>query len=282
MPSPSEFPQHERLTRALNIYRSTMRRHIAEQWQEVHRDSWLEALKGRLEEHQRDEMDASQKRLESERMSEKLRLSDDEAQQQLVDIPIFLNAVKNNQAMFGELTSDDITRHIYAIYDIRNAWAHPPVKDFTERYVDQALDHCAEILRVFNEDAAAEIYELFDPSEELTGSNDSVSHPSRVSILEQRNAIIILEGEIISLQKLAIETIIPALDQLAVTIDNISDRITTSQQAVQPEFDINELHNKIESLSEDVRGVEATAHTIEQILTDLPDPAHVSLDDISG
>lgn len=285
MPSPSEFPQHERLTRALNIYRSTMRRHIAGQWQEGHGDSWLEALKDRLEEHQRDEMDASQKRLENERMSEKLRLSDDEAWQQLVDIPIFLNAVKNNQAMFGELASDDITHHIYAIYDIRNAWAHPPVKDFTERYVDQAIDHCAQILTVFNKDAAAAIYELFAPSGQLTGSNDSVSHRS---IEQQQSAIINLEEKINDLQKLAIGTIIPALDQLSkkikeqsMTVDNISDRIATSQQPAQPEFDINELRNKIESLSEDVRGVEATAHTIEQILTDLLDPAHVSLDDIS-
>ena len=149
-----EFPQHERLTRVLNIYRSAMRQHIAEGWQERYGDSWLEKLKEALPENNRQELEASEERLLSQRMDGERQLSDEEMRQELLDIPVFLGAVNNRRAIFGELASEDKTRAIHAIYQVRNLWAHPPVKDVSRRLVNQTVNDCAGVLAVFDEEAA--------------------------------------------------------------------------------------------------------------------------------
>ena len=157
-----EFPQHERLTRVLNIYRSAMRQHIAEGWKKRYGDSWLEKLKEALPENNQQELEASERRLLSERMDGGRQLSDDEMRQELLDIPIFLGAVDNRRPIFGELASEDKTRMIWAIYQARNLWAHPPVKDVPRRRVNQTVNDCAGVLAVFDEEAARTVFSEID------------------------------------------------------------------------------------------------------------------------
>ena len=157
----SEFPQHERLTRVLNIYRRAMRRHIAEQWRAKHADEWFERLYERLTEHQQEEIRSTRETLEWLRAEGAATLSQDEENEFLLDISMFLEAIKSRSDLFGRhLTSRDITDKIYAVYQLRNKWAHPPLRDLHKPEVDGAVSYCWSILNLFDPVAAAAVQEV--------------------------------------------------------------------------------------------------------------------------
>ena len=151
----SEFPQHERLTRVLNIYRRAMRRHIAEQWRGKHADEWFDRLYERLTEHQQEEIRSTRETLEWLRVEGEATFSQDEENEFLLDIAMFLEATKSRSDLFGsQLTSREVTDKIYAVYQLRNKWAHPPLRDLHKPEVDGAVSYCASILDIFDPDAA--------------------------------------------------------------------------------------------------------------------------------
>ena len=151
----SEFPQHERLTRVLNIYRRAMRRHIAEQWRGKHADEWFERLYERLTEHQQEEIRSTRETLEWLRVEGEATFSQDEENEFLLDIAMFLEATKSRSDLFGsQLTSREVTDKIYAVYQLRNKWAHPPLRDLHKPEVDGAVSYCASILDIFDPGAA--------------------------------------------------------------------------------------------------------------------------------
>lgn len=151
----SEFPQHERLTRVLNIYRRAMRRHIAEQWRGKHADEWFDRLYERLTEHQQEEIRSTRETLEWLRVEGEATFSQDEENEFLLDIAMFLEATKSRSDLFGsQLTSREVTDKIYAVYQLRNKWAHPPLRDLHKPEVDGAVSYCASILDIFDPVAA--------------------------------------------------------------------------------------------------------------------------------
>ena len=160
-----EFPQHERLTRILNIYRNAMRRHIAKKWREGYGDSWFEHLKDRLPENNLRELEASERALDFNRMDDGHQRTDEDVWQELLDIPLFLVAVKDEKVMSNELASQENTQAIYDIYQIRNLWAHPPVKDLPRRLVDQAVRNCLDVLAVVDEEAQKAAFSEIDGSQ---------------------------------------------------------------------------------------------------------------------
>lgn len=151
----SEFPQHERLTRVLNIYRRAMRRHIAEQWRGKHTDEWFERLYERLTEHQQNEIRTTRATLELRRAEGELAISKADEDEFLIDIPMFLEAVKSRSDLFGARLVDwEMTRKIANVYRLRNTWAHPPVRDLRASEVSGVADDCASILELFDPVAA--------------------------------------------------------------------------------------------------------------------------------
>lgn len=151
----TEFPQHERLTRVLNIYRSAMRRHIAQQWREKHADEWFDKLFPFLTEHQRYEIHNTKETIEWQRAEGEAVLSQEEENEFLLDISMFLEAIKSRSDLFGkQLTSHPATDLIYAVYQLRNKWAHPPLRDMNKAEVDGAVNYCASILDLFDSAAA--------------------------------------------------------------------------------------------------------------------------------
>ena len=188
----SEFPQHERLTRVLNIYRRAMRRHIAEQWRGKHADEWFERLYERLTEHQQEEIRSTRETLEWLRVEGEATLSQDAENEFLLDISMFLEAIKSRSDLFGrQLTSRETTDKIYAVYQLRNKWAHPPLRDLHKPEVDGAVSYCWSILSIFDSAAAAAVQEvtgddapssppdlLLERIEELQEAIDARSLPS--------------------------------------------------------------------------------------------------------
>lgn len=151
----SEFPQHERLTRVLNIYRSAMRRHIAAQWRAKHGDAWFDELSSYLTEHQQEEIKNTRANLDRQRSGGERALSQDEENEFLLDISMFLEATKSRSDLFGRaMTETEMTEKLYAVYQIRNKWAHPPLRDLNRAEVNGAADDCASILATFDETAA--------------------------------------------------------------------------------------------------------------------------------
>lgn len=166
MHTPTEFPQHERLTRVLNIYRAAMRRHIAEQWSAKYPEDWFEHLFGILESREQEEIRANRTRIQR-RMSEgEIALSADEENQLVMDIPMFLNAVKDRQDLFRKLADREITDDIKWLYEIRNQWAHPPLRDLSKSVVDDAIERCANVLAVCDENARNAVLNLSEISNE--------------------------------------------------------------------------------------------------------------------
>ena len=96
----------------------------------------------------------------------KLSLSDYEEDQLVMDIPMFLNAVKDRRDLFHKLTEPAITKDIYELYQIRNQWAHPPLRDLSKQVVDDAIERCANVLAVFDEDARDAVLNLFEARDE--------------------------------------------------------------------------------------------------------------------
>ena len=188
----SEFPQHERLTRVLNIYRRAMRRHIAERWRGKHADEWFERLYERLTEHQQEEIRSTRETLEWLRVEGEATLSQDAENEFLLDISMFLEAIKSRSDLFGrQLTSRETTDKIYAVYQLRNKWAHPPLRDLHKPEVDGAASYCWSILSIFDSAAAAAVQEvtgddapssppdlLLERIEELQEAIDARSLPS--------------------------------------------------------------------------------------------------------
>lgn len=188
----SEFPQHERLTRVLNIYRRAMRRHIAEQWRGKHADEWFDRLYERLTEHQQEEIRSTRETLEWLRVEGEATFSQDEENEFLLDIAMFLEATKSRSDLFGsQLTSREVTDKIYAVYQLRNKWAHPPLRDLHKPEVDGAASYCWSILNIFDSAAAAAVQEvagddapasppdlLLERIEELQDAIDARSLPS--------------------------------------------------------------------------------------------------------
>ena len=151
----SEFPQHERLTRVLNIYRRAMRRHIAEQWRAKYPESWFDELFTYLTEHQQYEIRSTREMLERQRAGGAATFSQDEENEFLLDISMFMDAVKSRSDLFGsQLTSREVTDKIYAVYQLRNKWAHPPLRDLHKPEVDGAVSYCGSILDIFDSAAA--------------------------------------------------------------------------------------------------------------------------------
>lgn len=163
----SEFPQHERLTRALNIYRSAMRRQIASRWREKHGEAWFEELRSYLTEHQQAEIDNTRASLERQRLAGETALSRDEEDEFLLDISMFLEATKSRSDLFGRaMTGAEATDRMYAVYQIRNKWAHPPLRDLNRAEVNGAAEDCASILAMFNEGAADAVRDAVRESDE--------------------------------------------------------------------------------------------------------------------
>lgn len=153
--TPSEFPQHERLTRVLNIYRSAMRRHIAAQWRAKHGDAWFDEVQSYLTEHQQQEIRSTRETLEVQRANGEAALSQEEENEFLLDIATFLEATKSRSDLFGRvLTERETTDKMYAVYQLRNRWAHPPLRDLHKAEVDGAVAYCASILDGFDPAAA--------------------------------------------------------------------------------------------------------------------------------
>lgn len=151
----SEFPQHERLTRVLNIYRRAMRRHIAEQWRGKHADEWFDRLYEQLPKRQQNEIQATRATLDLRRAEGELAISKADEDEFLIDIPMFLEAVKSRSDLFGPRLVDwEMTRKIANVYRLRNTWAHPPVRDLRASEVSGIADDCASILELFDPVAA--------------------------------------------------------------------------------------------------------------------------------
>ena len=151
----SEFPQHERLTRVLNIYRRAMRRHIAEQWRGKHADEWFDRLYEQLPKRQQNEIQATRATLDLRRAEGELAISKADEDEFLIDIPMFLEAVKSRSDLFGPRLVDwEMTRKIANVYRLRNTWAHPPVRDLRASEVSGVADDCASILELFDPVAA--------------------------------------------------------------------------------------------------------------------------------
>lgn len=155
MTAQSEFPQHERLTRVLNIYRAAMRRRIAEVLEEKYGEDWFDqGLLPNLTNHQREEINTTRERFAADRAEEGLRLSEADERIRLLDIPHFLYAVKDRSNFFGELTDPQATQAMYQIYILRNIWSHPPLRDLPQGDVRRAAHHCVLVLELIDEDAA--------------------------------------------------------------------------------------------------------------------------------
>lgn len=156
----SEFPQHERLTRVLNIYRSAMRRRIAAQWRGKYGDDWFEHVFERLPSHQQNEIRATRATLELRRADGEVLISKDEEDEFLIDIPMFLEAVKSRSDLFGEqLINFETTSKIANVYKLRNIWAHPPLRDLRKAEVSGAAEDCASVLELFDPAAAEKVRE---------------------------------------------------------------------------------------------------------------------------
>ena len=172
MMAASEFPQHERLTRVLNIYRRAMRRHIAEQWRGKHADEWFDKLWSYLTEHQQQEIHSTRETLASQRAAGEAALSQEEENEFLLDIAMFLEAIKSRSDLFGrQLTLRETTDKIYAMYQLRNKWAHPPLRDLHKPEVDGAVSYCASILDIFDP-VAAEAVRGVTVGDALSSSSD--------------------------------------------------------------------------------------------------------------
>ena len=161
MMAASEFPQHERLTRVLNIYRRAMRRHIAEQWRGKYADEWFERLFEQLPKRQQNEIRATRTTLELRRAEGELAISKADEDEYLIDIPVFLEAVKSRSDLFGARLVDwEMTRKIANVYRLRNTWAHPPVRDLRASEVSGVAEDCASILELFDPVAAEAVREV--------------------------------------------------------------------------------------------------------------------------
>ena len=176
--TPSQFPQHERLTRVLNIYRSAMRRHIAAQWRAKYGDEWFGHVFERLPEHQQNEIQATRVTLELRRADGEIVISQDEEDEFLIDFPMFLEAVKSRSDLFGEeLIGWEITRRIANVYKVRNTWAHPPLRDLRKSEVSGAADDCATVLDLFDPHAAEAIRDAM---------SDDAQSPAPLHALNER------------------------------------------------------------------------------------------------
>ena len=205
MQTPTEFPQHERLTRVLNIYRAAMRRHIMEQWSAKYPDDWFARLFKNLDEREQKEIEANRDRIRSRMGEGKLTLSADEENQRVMDIPVFLNAVKDRQDLFHKLTEPACADDIYHLYQIRNQWAHPPLRDLSKPEVDHAIQRCANVLEVFDEDARDAVLNLFEARGESSSCEAAQEQLSEIRNLlgpveRQRETLASLYGTMSSLQ----------------------------------------------------------------------------------
>ncbi len=169
----SQFPQHERLTRVLNIYRSAMRRHIAAQWRATYGDAWFQELFSYLTEHQQEEIRTTRTTLALRRAGGEVLISKDEEDEFLIDIPMFLEAVKSRRDLFGhELIGWEMTRRIANVYKLRNIWAHPPLRDLRKAEVGGAAEDCATVLDLFDPHAADAIRDMMHDE----GESDAPLH----------------------------------------------------------------------------------------------------------
>ncbi len=183
----SEFPQHERLTRVLNIYRSAMRRHIANQWRAKYAESWFDELYSYFTGHQQEEIRNTRETLDTQRAEGGVARSKEEENEFLVDIAMFLEAVKSRSDLFGELTEPETTNAIYAVYQLRNTWAHPPLRDLSRNDVLKAVDLCERVLRVFDEEAADAVREVGEADLDSPTPSDLAEQIERLhAALEQR------------------------------------------------------------------------------------------------
>ena len=217
----SEFPQHERLTRVLNIYRSAMRRHIAAQWRAKYGDEWFEHVYERLPSHQQNEIRATRATLELRRADGEVLISKDEEDEFLIDIPMFLEAVKSRSDLFGEqLINFETTSKIANIYKLRNIWAHPPLRDLRKAEVGGAAEDCATVLDLFDPRAAEAIREMMRDE----GEPDAPLH----ALTERLNQL-----------QWAIESRSLPTDQLQGMLAQLLERSTpTPQQTDSPDPDI--------------------------------------------
>ena len=183
----SEFPQHERLTRVLNIYRGAMRRHIAETLRERSEQDWFEELMPLLSPHLQSELAATRRTLEERRVAGEISLSKEEEEGILLDVPVFLDAVKNRSNYFGAISDHPLTDCIVQIYRLRNAWAHPPLRDLSRNDVLKAVDLCERVLRVFDEEAADAVREVGEADLDSPTPSDLAEQIERLhAALEQR------------------------------------------------------------------------------------------------
>ncbi len=250
MVAPDEFPQHERLTRVLNIYRRAMRRHIAAQWRAKHSDSWFKELRTCLAEHQQEELERSRKSLELQRTEGAAPLSKEEEYESLLDIPMFLEAVKSRSDLFGKLADRQTTDRIAAVYRLRNKWAHPPLRDLNKAEVMGAAGDCASILGIFDPDSAHAVGEVMGADalttaqlESLSGRLDQINagvshlldHPS-AAVQGMSDAVTGLQQEVQELkQTLGAERRAEAQAQAAAAqnVQKMHDRIAESQQSLK-------------------------------------------------
>ena len=184
MSNPLGMPQHERLTRILNIYRAAMRRHIAAQWRDKHGDTWFDDLYEHLPKARRQEIDATRNSLEARRVDGDLTESKDEEREFLLDIPVFMYAVRNRSDLFGKLADMERTEQMKAVYHLRNRWAHPPLRDLRQVEVDDVAARCAEVLALIDPDAAAELHGIGN------GLADQTARPEAATLSEIRDNVL--------------------------------------------------------------------------------------------
>ena len=201
-----------------------MRKHIAEKWSAKYPGNWFDLMLEFLDERERGEIEANRNRIRS-RMSEgEIALSDDEEDQLVMDIPMFLNAVKSRRDLFHKLTDRELTEDIKGLYEIRNLWAHPPLRDLSKPVVDNAIKRCVNVLTVFDENAKDAVFSLSGPTDELSPFDEIQEQLSNIRNLlgpveRQQETLVSLSESVISLQA---------------AVDEIKDQLN-EDAAVDPE-----------------------------------------------
>jgi len=243
MDRPTEFPQHERLTSVLNIYRSAMRQHIAKQWSKKYPEDWFSQLLENLDGKEQDDIKTNRDRIQKQKGEGTLALSDDEENQLVMDILMFLNAIKDRQDLFHKLTDREVTDDIKWLYEIRNRWAHPPLHDLSKSEVDNAVERCANVLQIFDENAKNAVLNLFERRAEPS---------SLKAIQEQINQIFNLLFGPVERQQETLVGLSEAVISLQASVADIKGQLS-EDTTVDPEGE-----NLAEQLQPQIASIETT------------------------
>jgi len=152
-----QLTEYERLNRALSIYRDAMRRHIAQTLvrEEEHSNAETDWFARRVIEVVEE---THSERLRRER-SKNIDASPTWCVENLLDIPHFLTVITGNNG-FRQLAQPPATERMVDISEMRNRWAHPLQDGFRKAEVDRTIHRCADVLRIFDQEAAAAVMGL--------------------------------------------------------------------------------------------------------------------------